>query len=59
MNTSSKSSYYEILLVSRQAQGSEIREAYHRLALKRHPDKNPGNPSAVVEFQEVCILSGC
>jgi curved DNA-binding protein CbpA len=33
---------YEILKVARDAEPTDIRKAYHRLAKKRHPDLNPG-----------------
>lgn len=49
--------HYEILGISQQAQLKEVREAYHKLALKCHPDKNPGNPDAVAAFQKVRTTS--
>ena len=45
--------HYEILGITQQAQPKEVREAYRNLALKCHPDKNPGNPGAVRAFQKV------
>ena len=44
---------YEILGITQQAQLKEIREAYRKLALKCHPDKDPHNPRAVATFQKV------
>jgi molecular chaperone DnaJ len=43
--------YYEILGVERTSSGEEIKRAYRRLAMKWHPDRNPGNAEAEVEFK--------
>lgn len=45
--------YYAILNVSRDASKDEIRKAYRRLALKYHPDKNPGNMATETQFREI------
>jgi preprotein translocase subunit Sec63 len=45
--------YYAILEISQSADSTIIKTNYKRLALARHPDKNPNNPKATVEFQLV------
>ena len=45
--------YYEILEVSRQAILEDIRTAYRRLAIKYHPDKNPGDKEAEDRFKKI------
>ncbi len=45
--------YYEILEVSREAVLEEIRTAYRRLAIRYHPDKNPGDKEAEDRFKQI------
>ena len=44
--------YYEVLSVSKDASGEEIKRSYRRLAMKYHPDRNPGDAEAEASFKE-------
>jgi len=52
MNTMVKVCYYEVLEITRDATEEEIKKSYRRLAMKYHPDRNPGDKEAEEKFKQ-------
>src|SRR6201995_5873299 len=50
---STKRCYYETLEVERGADGTVLKSAYRKLAMRFHPDRNPGDHTAEVRFKEI------
>jgi molecular chaperone DnaJ len=52
MQVGDQRDYYEVLGIERRASPAQITDAYRKLAIKFHPDKNPGNDEAATRFKE-------
>ena len=48
-----KADFYETLCVSRNADEKELKSAFRKLAMKYHPDRNPGDKEAEQKFKEI------
>lgn len=53
MSTSTKRCYYETLEVDRDADESKLKASFRKLAMKFHPDRNPGDDTSEVRFKEI------
>ena len=51
--------FYELLGVSRDADGATIKSAYRKLAMKHHPDRNPGCTDSEAKFKAISVAYDC
>lgn len=58
MRMAEKRDYYEVLGVAKEADEQALKSAYRKLALKYHPDRNPGNKEAEEKFKEAAEAYG-
>ena len=52
-----KRDFYDVLGVSKNASPEELKSAYRKLAVKHHPDKNPGDKSSEDKFKRIVLIS--
>jgi molecular chaperone DnaJ len=57
--SSAQTDYYTMLEVSRDADGNTLKSAYRKLAMKFHPDRNPGDASAEARFKAISEAYDC
>ena len=50
-----KKDYYEVLGVDRNIDKKDLKKAYRRVAMKYHPDRNPGDSAAEAKFKELYL----
>lgn len=57
--SSAEIDFYEILGVARNADGATIKSSYRKLAMKYHPDRNPGDDEAEAKFKAISVAYDC
>ena len=56
---SQEGDFYELLQVSRDADGATIKSSYRKLAMKYHPDRNPGDAEAEARIKAISVAYDC
>ena len=51
--------FYELLEVQRDCDGATLKSSYRKLAMKYHPDRNPGDPEAEAKFKAISVAYDC